>query len=190
VPLQYFSVVEIESTSPGNLFEDDAPEFYRRIERDIEDWLSSRLIPEDHIRFFHRTSSSSVNSILQYGIHQPEFQGIGDFGAGFYCADNVQASLRFATLSALEEGSGRQRASVIYFDVKNDDLNELTQTQLNGDEWTEFTQQCLRGKGHAIAYAGERSGLQLVKGELVRNPHQETRPETERRDRDIVYLAQ
>jgi hypothetical protein len=70
-------------TKPGNVFEDDVSEFYRR--------------------FFHGTSTSSMNSILQYGICEPEFQGIGDFGAGFYCIDNVRASFRFATLSALSD---------------------------------------------------------------------------------------
>jgi hypothetical protein len=77
-----------------------------------------------------------------------------------------------STMCELLSGSPLCRPLVIYFDVRNDNLDELTQTQLDGDEWTEFTQQCLRGEGHAIAYGGECSGLQLVKGKLVRNPHQ------------------
>jgi hypothetical protein len=98
---------------------------------------------------------------------------LATLGDGFYCADNVRDSLRFVSLSALEEGSGRRRTSVIYFDVKNDDLNDLNETpnwkEMGG---TEFTEQCLRGQDD-ITYAGERSDLQLVKSKLlVRDPHE------------------
>jgi hypothetical protein len=55
--------------------------------------------------------------------------------------------------------------------VKNDDLDELNQIELEGAEWAEFTGQCLCGEKRD-AYVGERSALQLVKGELVHNPHE------------------
>jgi hypothetical protein len=149
----------------------DELEFCILILRDIDEWLSSRPLPEGHVRFFHGTSTKAMNNIPEYNIDQVNFHKIGDFGPAFYCADTVRTALRFAIMSALEEGYGRRSASLVYFDVTNEDLDELTQTELEGDEWTEFTGHCLREK-YQIAYAGERSDLQLVKGKLVRKSHE------------------
>jgi hypothetical protein len=69
--------------------------------------------------------------------------------------------------------SGRQSASVIYFDVPEDDLNKLNQLELVGDAWDKFTGQCLREKYEDDAYSEEgREALQLVMGKLGHNPHQ------------------
>jgi hypothetical protein len=112
-----------------------------------------------------------MNSILKYGIYQVNFNEIGDFGAGFYCADKVRTALRFAMVSALDrEGVGRHSASIIYFDVNNDDVNELDQVELEGDEWTQFTGRCLE-EGDDDLYK-DRDDLQLVKGKFVHNPHE------------------
>jgi hypothetical protein len=168
VSLQYFPVVE---TNPGDMFVNNELAFCNLIVRDIDDWLSSRPLPEGHIRLFHGTSTRSMNEILEHGIDPESSEKIGDFGAGFYCADTLRTALRFAILSALLEGFGRRSVSLIYFDVKNDDLGELNQIEVEGADWTEFTGQCLSGKKRD-AYVGERSALQLMKGKVVRNPHQ------------------
>eukprot|EP00978_Attheya_sp_CCMP212_P009910 scaffold23644_cov53-Attheya_sp.AAC.2 len=147
------------------------------IVQDIETWLSSRPIPDGHTRFFHGTSTSSMNSLLEGGIDTGEFQAVGDFGAGFYCADNVRTAFRFAMWSALANCreltalEARYSASLIYFDVDNDHLAKLNQVELEGDDWTEFTELCLQRKGR-FAYQGEHSALELVKGKLVHNPHE------------------
>ncbi|CAB9526064.1 expressed unknown protein [Seminavis robusta] len=104
------------------------------------------------------------------GISVSHFQPIGDFGAGFYCADNVRTALRFAILTALENGEGRQSSSLMCFDVSEDELNRLNQVHVGGDEWTEWTGKCLQGE-QAEVYEGERYSLQLVIGKLVHNPH-------------------
>jgi hypothetical protein len=103
-----------------------------------------------------------MNTILKHGIVPVKFHGVGDFGPAFYCSDTVRTALRFAIMSALEEGYGRRSASLIYFDVTNEDLDELTQTELEGDGWTQLTGHCLGGK-YLSAYAGEMMALQLVK---------------------------
>jgi hypothetical protein len=128
VCLRYFPVVE---NSPGDMCKNDKLGFcVVRIVKDIEKWLSSRPIPDGHTRFFHGTSTSSMNSLLEGGINTAEFQVVGDFGAGFYCADNVRTAFWFAMLSALANCElttlvTRYSASLIYFDVENDDLAEL-----------------------------------------------------------------
>jgi hypothetical protein len=76
-------------------------------------------------------------------------------------------------LEALEGRHGPMRASLIYFDVNDDDLANLEQLDLDdGDEWATFTGQCLTEGGADIAYNGERMTLQLVMGKLVHNPHE------------------
>jgi hypothetical protein len=172
VCLRYFPVVE---NSPGDMCKNDALGFCVCIVQDIEKWLSYRPIPDGHTRFFHGTSTSSMNSLLEGGIDQSEFQPVGDFGAGFYCADKVPTALQFAMLSALANCElttleARQSASLIYFDGENNDLAQLNQVELEGNDWTEFTKLCLRRK-QRVAYKGERSALKLVKGKLVHNPH-------------------
>jgi hypothetical protein len=172
VCLHYFPVVE---NSPGDMCKNDELGFCVRIVQDIDKWLSSRPIPDGHTRLFHGTSTSSMNSLLEGGIDTGEFQVVGDFGAGFYCADNVRTAFRFAVLSALTNCElttleERYSASLIYFDVENDDLAELNQVELEGDNWTEFTELCLQRK-QRFAYQGGRSALELVKGKLVQNPH-------------------
>lgn len=158
VSLLYFPVTE---TKPGDMCKNNERDFCTRIAQDIEEWLLSRPVPEDCTRFFHGTSSSSMNDILEHGIDQSNFEKIGDFGPGLYCTNTVQTSLRFAMLSALQEGEGRRSAS----------LHELNQIELEGNDWTTFTQLCLRGKMRD-AYKAECSALQLVKGMLVHNPHE------------------
>jgi hypothetical protein len=172
VCLHYFPVVE---NIPGDMCKNDELGFCVRIVQDIDKWLSSRPIPDGHTRLFHGTSTSSMNSLLEGGIDTGEFQVVGDFGAGFYCADNVRTAFRFAVLSALTNCElttleERYSASLIYFDVENDDLAELNQVELEGDNWTEFTELCLQRK-QRFAYQGGRSALELVKGKLVQNPH-------------------
>jgi hypothetical protein len=58
----------------------------------------------------------------------------------------------FSTLD--KEGVGRRSASSIYFDVNNDDVNELlNQIELEGDAWVEFTGHCLQeGDGEYILW--------------------------------------
>jgi hypothetical protein len=181
--LRYFPVAQEDN--PGDLIVNNGPEFVTRIEHDINQWLSSRPLPEGHTRFFHGTSASSMTSILQSGMRPTRFQDIGDFGPAFYCADNVRTSIRFAiatalyevplALEALQGRYGPMRASLIYFDVKKDDLANLEQLDLDdGDEWTTFTGQCLAlaEDGEDITYSGERVALQLVMGKLVHNPHE------------------
>jgi hypothetical protein len=167
VSLRYFPVVQ--EVNPET-------EFVTRIKHDINQWLSSRPLPEGRIRLFHGTSAAgSMTSILESGIEQANFQKIGDFGPGFYCADNVRTSIRFAVTSALYEAPlalevlegrhGPMRASLIYFDVKKDDLANLEQLDLDdGDEWTKFTLHCLSEGGADIAYSGKSKALQLVMG--------------------------
>lgn len=157
VSLQFFPV---EESSPAGIVQD------------IEKWLSSLPVPEGHSRFFHGTSTQFMNNIIQYRIDPTRFQRVGDFGSGFYCADMVRTAFRFAMLTALEHGFGRQSASLMYFDVENNDLEQLKQIQLEGEPWTEWTGKCLKNKEETVYHGEGRSGLQLVIGSLVHNPHQ------------------
>jgi hypothetical protein len=108
------------------------------------------------------------------------------FGPAFYCADEVRAAFRFAILTALYQVtlidcSGRQSASVIYFDVPEDDQNQF---ELVGEAWDKFTGQCLQ-KEYRLAYRGEgRSALELVMGKLVRN-----REMKQRHPRHLMTIA-
>jgi hypothetical protein len=125
-----------------------------------------------------------MNNILEHGIEQHEFQKLGDFGPGFYCADTVRSALQYATasalygvpvaLDALSPGRhGPMLASLIYFDVNNDELANLEQLDLDdGDEWITFTRQCYTEGGDHAAYSGNLKALQLVMGKLVNNPHE------------------
>jgi hypothetical protein len=167
--LQFFPVVE---SSPGDMFIKNEQAFSTKIVEDVEKWLSSRPLQEGHIRLFHGTSTQSMNNILQSGINIARFQPVGDFGSGFYCADKVQTVFRFAALTALEQGFGRQSASLMYFDVKSGDLDQLKQIKLEGAQWSAWTGICLNNKEETV-YRGEgRSALQLVIGKLVHNPHE------------------
>jgi hypothetical protein len=173
---QYLPLIFVE-TDTSNLFQDDAneQEFCGRIEQESDTWLSSRPSPEDHISLWHGTSMQSMNRILRSGIDQTNFQEIGDFSPGFYCVDKVRASLRLAILSGLAAGAGPLRASLIYFDVKIDDLNKLNKIELAArDDWAEFTGHCLSGykRQDEFSFAGDRSALQLVKDKLVHNTHE------------------
>ena len=62
----------------------------------------------------------------------------------------------------------------MYFDVPEDDLNELTvnQIKLEGEARTEFTGQYLRENYRDVYRGGGGSALNLVVGQLVRNPHE------------------
>jgi hypothetical protein len=95
-----------------------------------------------------------VTTILDSGIEFTEFAGVANFGPGFYCADKVHSTLRFANASAflgkpladaVEGPHGAPfKATVIYFDVKDKDLDDLKKLDLDeGDEWSQFTKQCI-----------------------------------------------
>ena len=163
----------LRSKTPGvsQSIAENELEFCQRTVQAIEGWLASRPVPEGYKRFFHGTSTHAMNSIVKHGIKVSRFQRIGDFGSGFYCADKVRTALRFATLTALTTGKGRQSSSLIYFDVDDDDLSQLNKMHVGGDEWTEWTGECLKDQEDTV-YKGERDGLQLIIGKLVRNPHE------------------
>jgi hypothetical protein len=124
-----------------------------------------------------------VTTILDSGINFTKFAGVADFGVGFYCADKVHSTLRFANASvflgkpladAAEGPHGVPfRATVIYSDVKDKDLDDLKKLDLDeGDEWSQFTKQCISKGGHMDLYkvGSERENLELVMGKLVHNP--------------------
>jgi hypothetical protein len=174
VSLRYISVVE---NIPGNMCKNNEKEFYDRIVELLEEFLSSRAVPEGHRRLFHGTSTQSMNSILEYGIIPGCFERIGDFGPAFYCADKIVPAFRFALLTTLGrftaiDDDDRPSASLIYFDVPEGDLDELHHIELEGEEWTEMTGKCITGKFETAYEDEERSALQLVSGKLVQNPHQ------------------
>jgi hypothetical protein len=157
--------------------------FVNHIGNAINEWLSSQPPPEGHTRFFHGTSALAMTSILGNGINFTKFQDVGDFGPGFYCADKVRTTLRFANASAflgqpltdtvMGAHGAPYRAAVIYFDVKDKDLDDLQKLDLNeGDEWSQFTKRCIQESGHLDVYkvGSERENLERVMGKLVRNP--------------------
>jgi hypothetical protein len=103
------------------------------------------------------------SAILGRVVDSSKFRGVGDFGPGFYCADKVHTTLRLATASAflgkyladaVEGPHGAPfRAAVIYFDVKDKDLDDLKKLDLDeGDKWSQFTRQCLSEGGHMDVY--------------------------------------
>ena len=62
---------------------------------------------------------------------------------------------------------------MIYFDVKDKDLDNLKKLDLDkGDEWSQFTKQCLSEGGHMDVYkvGTERENLELIMGKLAHNP--------------------
>jgi hypothetical protein len=174
--LRYFLVEE-------EIEDDGENEFGNRIGNPINEWLSSRTPPEGHTRFFHGTSALAMTAILGRGMDSSKFQGVGDLGPGFYCADKVHTTLRLANASAFlgerladaVEGPhcAPFRAAVIYFDVKDKDLDDLNKLDLDeGDEWSQFAEQCISEGGHMDIYkvGSERENLELVMGKLVHNP--------------------
>ena len=174
VSLRYVSV---EEALPGDMCKKNEKEFSNGTAKLIEEFLSSRPVPEGHRRLFHGTSTQSMNKIVKHKIKQSYFQNVGDFGPGFYCADKVRTAFRFAILTALDsftaaDSEGRQSASLIYFDVPEGDLDELDQAELVGDTWTEFTAQCLQANFEDAYDVEGRRNLELVIGELVHNPHE------------------
>jgi hypothetical protein len=74
-----------------------------------------------------------MTAILGRGINSSKFTGVAAFGPGFYYADKVHTTLRFANASAFlgepltdaVEGphDAPFRAAVIYFDVNDKDLD-------------------------------------------------------------------
>jgi hypothetical protein len=101
--LRYFPVEE--EIVDGIWNEDDSEkEFGNRIGNAIDEWLSSRPPPEGHTRFFHGSSALAMTAILGRAMDYSKFQGVGDFGPGFYCTDKVHTTLRFAKASAFLGG--------------------------------------------------------------------------------------
>jgi len=111
----------------------------------------------------------AMTVILGKGMDSSKFRGIGDFGPGFYCADKVHTTLRFANASAFLVGhladavkgphGAPFRAAVIYFDVTDNDLDDLKKLDLDeGDEWLRFTKHCISEGGHVDVYKVGASG--------------------------------
>jgi hypothetical protein len=167
VALQYFAV---EETSPGDFFLNQEQAFCNRIAQDIGDWLQAQPIPEGHSRLFHGTSTASMNDIVQMGIDTDNFERVGDFGPAFHCSDQMPTALKFAIFSAIIvscEGS-RRSASLMYFDVPNNDMNNLHKYDIQNEaEWGAFTKNCIGGKWK-VAFA-DRNDVGLVTGKLVHN---------------------
>mmetsp|Transcript_24899 Transcript_24899/g.45078 ORF Transcript_24899/g.45078 Transcript_24899/m.45078 type:complete len:426 (-) Transcript_24899:123-1400(-) len=181
VSLRYFPVQEeiVDGIWNGN---DGEKEFVNHIGTAINEWLSSRPPPQGHTRFFHGTSALAMTDIVDTGVGPSQFNYVADFGPGFYCGDKVHTTLRFANASALlaepladaEEGphGARFRAAVIYFDVNDKDFDDLEKLDLDeGDEWSQFTKQCITRNGYKQVYkvGSERENLELVVGKLVHN---------------------
>lgn len=165
VSLRYVSV---QDEIPGDkMCKNNLEEFCNGTVQAIEEFLSSRPIPESHRRLFHGTSTHSMNNIVKNKIDQAYFQVIGDFGPGFYCADKVRTAFRFAMWTALgrifdgadyeKGGRRRQSASVIYFDFPEDALDELNQIEMVGDDaWSSLL-------GNAFGKTmGMRTGRKVV----------------------------
>jgi hypothetical protein len=71
VSLRYISV---EEEVPGTMCKNNEKEFFRSIVRLIEEYLLLQPVPEGHRRFFHGTSTRSMNSILDCKIEQLCFE--------------------------------------------------------------------------------------------------------------------
>jgi hypothetical protein len=193
--LQYFPVEEQDpNDQPGGFCVNNEPAFSRQMADVVNRWLLDRPVPEGHTRLLHGTARKSMVDIMNKGIDITKFQSIGDFGPGFYCADDspsgVLTSVRFAIGSAAYdvdedaaavlavERYGPSRAAIMCFDVPNEDLDHLNPTHLDGEEWEEFTALCLKedptesGKGcYREVFIGEHHhDAQLVVGKLVHNP--------------------
>jgi hypothetical protein len=179
--LRYFPVPEGIVDEIRNS-DDGEREFVNHIGNAINEWLSSRPPSKGHTRFFHGTSALAMTDIVETGVSPSEFNYVADFGPGFYCADKVHTTLRFANASALlaepladaEEGAhgARFRAAVIYFDVNDEDFDDLKKLDLDeGDEWSQFTKQCITKNGYKQVYkvGSGRENLELVMGKLVHN---------------------
>jgi hypothetical protein len=159
--LQYFPVKEQDPTDqPGDFCVNNELDFSRQMASDVNKWLLNRPVPRGHTRLLHGTARKPMVDIMNNGIDTTNFQSIGDFGPGFYCADDspsgVLTSVRFAIGSAgydvdedaaavlAAERYGPSRAAVMCFDVPNEDLDNLNPTHLDGEEWEKFTALCLK----------------------------------------------
>jgi hypothetical protein len=193
--LQYFPVKEQNpNDQPGDFCVNNQLGFSQQIAYVVKQWLLDRPVPEGHTRLLHGTTRKLMVHILNNGIDPMKFQSIGDFGPGFYCADDsppgVPTSVRFAIGSTAydvdddaaavlaAERYGPSRAAVMCFDVPNEDLDNLNPTHLDGEEWEDFTALCLKenspGSGNGCyleAFIGENHhDAKLVVGKLVHNP--------------------
>ena len=101
-----------------------------------------------------------------------------DFGPGFYCSDKVRTSIRFSILSCFESttyGQAPMSASMMYFDIAKDDLDDLNSKYPEGEEWSKWTHLCLKGLAEEV-FAGEDNKIQLVVGRLVHNADEAGEP--------------
>ena len=170
--------IQTEAFPSGRFTEKTLKEFSKSITESIEQWLRSRPIPDCHIRLFHGTSTESMNNILKKGIVDSRFQNVGDFGPGFYCSDKVRTSIRCSILSCFESttyGQAPMSASMMYFDIAKDDLDDLNSKYPEGEEWSKWTHLCLKGLAEEV-FAGEDNKIQLVVGRLVHNADEAGEP--------------
>ncbi|UJR23924.1 hypothetical protein I4U23_026896 [Adineta vaga] len=112
--------------------------------------LSNQTENDRHVRFYHGTDMTSVETICQYGINLYASHRLGsDFGPGFYVTDSFDDALYIAVSKGARN---KTLGGVICFQLRETELNqfniqELSETveySMNPLKWSNFVKLCRR----------------------------------------------